>query len=126
MTKYGRALLTERDREIITGEIDLDGQDTDLQKRRYNTKAKAKGRIGTLERDLEVLAQHQPDLIWELLGVLDDVLDPRAEAWDVDVWDVWDDLDDSEPEPTGPDAAAEDLSVPVVSNADENENASDD
>lgn len=58
-----RALLTDTDREYITGEAG--------DKRRYESASRIRSRIKEeLPRDIEILAEHHPDLLDELRAVV--------------------------------------------------------
>ena len=59
MGRY-RALLTENDRAILRGERDVSDD------KRYQSVSRARNRIEALGEDLELLAEHRPDLIEEL------------------------------------------------------------
>lgn len=60
-----RALLTETEREQIAGEHS--------QKRKYEATSRVRGRIADeLVRDVEVLAEHHPELLKELREVVCD------------------------------------------------------
>lgn len=60
-----RALLTETEREQIAGEHGRD--------RKYQATSRARARIQEeLKRDVEVLADHHPDLLGELRDVVCD------------------------------------------------------
>jgi hypothetical protein len=58
----GRALLTEREREALSG----DGSDS----YRYKTRTYFRTRLEKLERDIEILKEHDPDLLEELQDVV--------------------------------------------------------
>lgn len=58
-----RALLTEREREILSGKA------TDVknpQKYRSNTRGRIEDRLEKVKRDLDVLEKHEPELADEL------------------------------------------------------------
>jgi len=58
-----RALLTEREREVLAGEA------TDVknpQKYRSNTRGRIEGRLEKVEQDIEVLERHEPELAEQL------------------------------------------------------------
>ena len=58
-----RALLTERDRELIA--------DEDAEKRRYQAVSEVRSRIDEeLPTDVEILAEHHPELLEELREVV--------------------------------------------------------
>lgn len=58
-----RALLTDTDREYITGEAG--------RKRRYESAARIRARIQEeLPRDVEILQEHHPELLEELQEVV--------------------------------------------------------
>jgi hypothetical protein len=58
-----RALLTERDRELITNE--------DGENRRYQAISEVRSRIrDNLQEDVEILKEHHPDLLDELREVV--------------------------------------------------------
>lgn len=52
-----RALLTETDREQITGKHG--------DERRYQATTRIRGRVEELKRDTEILAEHHPELLVE-------------------------------------------------------------
>ncbi len=54
-----RALLTEREREILAGEA-TDVKDP--QKYRANTRSRVRNRLERLEDDIETLEQYEPEL----------------------------------------------------------------
>jgi len=58
----GRALLTEREREALTG----DGSDS----YRYKTRTYFRSRLEQLETDVTLLAEHDPELLEELREVV--------------------------------------------------------
>lgn len=58
-----RALLTEREREIVSGEADVDPQ------YRYNTVSRVRTRLEELEADIEAMEKHG-DLADELREVV--------------------------------------------------------
>lgn len=60
----GRALLTERERDAITGE--------ESDSYRYKTRTYLRKRLEKLEADAELLAEHEPDLYDELRDVVCD------------------------------------------------------
>ena len=57
--KY-RAIMTTTDRERITGEADVSDE------KRYQAIHRVRSRIEELETDVEVLAEHHPELLEEL------------------------------------------------------------
>jgi len=58
-----RALLTERDRELITKE--------DGENRRYQAISEVRSRIrDNLQEDVDILKEHHPDLLAELRDVV--------------------------------------------------------
>lgn len=59
MAEY-RAILTTTDRERITGESDAPDS------KRYEAVSRIRNRIEELETDVEILAEHRPDLLEEL------------------------------------------------------------
>ena len=59
MGRY-RALLTEHDRAILRGERDVSDD------KRYQSVSRVRNRMEALGEDLELLAEHRPDLIEEL------------------------------------------------------------
>lgn len=59
----GRGLLTDREREALMGE---DSSDT----YRYKTRTYARRRLEKLERDVEVMEEHAPDLLDELRAIV--------------------------------------------------------
>lgn len=52
----GRSLLTEREREILAGDADV------KDNYRYKVESYARNRIKGVERDMEVLREHYPEL----------------------------------------------------------------
>ena len=64
-----RALLTDREREILRG-------DGDVSKNYHNqVRHRVRVKISQLEEDIDLLRTHQPDLAQELDDVLADALD---------------------------------------------------
>ncbi len=61
-----RALMTEREREMIAG---IDTSDA----KRYQTASYLRQRLEELERDMEWLAEHHPELSREVQDVVCDV-----------------------------------------------------
>lgn len=57
--KY-RAIMTTTDRERITGEADVSDE------KRYQAIHRVRSRIEEMETDVEVLAEHHPELLEEL------------------------------------------------------------
>jgi hypothetical protein len=67
----GRALLTEREREALTGD--------ESGSYRYKTRTYLRNRLEKLERDAELLAEHEPELFDRLqAAVCDDVGDGQG------------------------------------------------
>jgi hypothetical protein len=67
----GRALLTEREREALAGD--------ESGSYRYKTRTYLRNRLEKLERDAELLAEHEPELFDRLqAAVCDDVDDGQA------------------------------------------------
>lgn len=60
----GRGLLTDRERDALSG----DSSDS----YRYKTRTYVRRRLKKLERDVEVLAEHDPDLLEELREIVCD------------------------------------------------------
>jgi hypothetical protein len=60
----GRALLTERERDAITGD--------ESDSYRYKTRTYLRRRLEKLEADAELLAEHEPELYDELRDVVCD------------------------------------------------------
>jgi len=60
----GRGLLTEREREAIAGETS--------DSYRYKTRSFLRDRIEKVTRDVEILEEHDPDLLEELQEVVCD------------------------------------------------------
>lgn len=56
----GRALLTDREREILAGEADV----TDNY--RYKVESTARQRVRQMEHDVAVLREHYPEIFTEL------------------------------------------------------------
>jgi len=65
VSKY-RAIMTTTDRERISGEVDVPDE------KRYQAAHRVRSRIEELETDVEVLAEHYPDLLEELREVVCD------------------------------------------------------
>ena len=61
-----RGLLTKREREILTGDADV----TDNYQ--YRVVSRVRTKINAIDRDMDVLAEHRPDLIEELREVVCD------------------------------------------------------
>lgn len=61
-----RGLLTEREREIITGEADVSDN------YRYRVVSRIRTKIDELEQDVELLASHRADLLAEVRDVVCD------------------------------------------------------
>ncbi len=59
---HGRALLTEREREAIAGEAS--------DSYRLKTRSYFRDRLDELEDDIDVLAEHDPELLDELREVV--------------------------------------------------------
>ena len=66
--KY-RAIMTTTDRERITGEANVSDE------KRYQAIHRVRSRIEELETDVEVLAEHHPELLEELQKVVCDEVD---------------------------------------------------
>jgi hypothetical protein len=64
-----RALLTETDREQITGEHG--------DKRRYQATTRIRDRVDELKRDAEILAKHHPELLSEFREAIGATEDER-------------------------------------------------
>jgi hypothetical protein len=62
-----RALLTERERDIISEESEVD------DKYRYETISRVRSRIDRLQEDAKILAAHRPDLLEKLEIAVSDV-----------------------------------------------------
>jgi hypothetical protein len=78
----GRALLTEREREALAGE--------ETGSYRYKTRTYLRNRLEKLERDAELLAEHEPELFDRLqAAVCDDAVD-AADADDSSAEDAQD------------------------------------
>jgi len=60
-----RAILTEREREILTGEADVS------QDYVYQIRTRVRNKIDRLAEDVDILEEYQPDLFAELQDVLD-------------------------------------------------------
>jgi len=75
MSEY-RAIMTTRDRERISGDVDV--EDT----KRYQSVHRVRRRIEELERDAALLAEHHPDLFADLQTAVceqdSDGLEPKA------------------------------------------------
>ncbi|ADD05668.2 uncharacterized protein Nmag_2099 [Natrialba magadii ATCC 43099] len=65
MSKY-RAIMTTTDRERITGEVTVSDE------KRYQAIHRVRSRIDELETDVDVLAEHHPELLKELRDVVCD------------------------------------------------------
>ena len=63
----GRALLTDREREALAGEAS--------DSYRYKTRTYLRQRLEKLEEDVDLLAEHEPELLDELRDVVE-----RADA----------------------------------------------
>jgi hypothetical protein len=61
--KY-RAIMTTTDRERITGETDVSDE------KQYQAIHRVRSRIEELETDVEILAEHHPELLEELQEVV--------------------------------------------------------
>jgi hypothetical protein len=61
-----RAILTAREREILSGEADVSDN------YRYRVVTRVRKKIGRLERDLEVLDEGHPQLASELREAIDE------------------------------------------------------
>lgn len=84
----GRALLTEREREALAGE--------ETGSYRYKTRTYLRNRLEKLERDAELLAEHEPELFDRLqAAVCDDVDGGQALADTTDTERVTDERDDA-------------------------------
>lgn len=55
-----RGLLTDREREILTGEADVSDN------YRYRAVSRIRNKIERIERDIDILADTRPDLLEEL------------------------------------------------------------
>lgn len=64
MTEY-RALLTDREREVLSGEANVSNNYV------YQIRSRVRRKLGRLEGDIEVLSAHHPDLFAEFLDVVD-------------------------------------------------------
>jgi uncharacterized protein YdaT len=60
----GRSLLTEREREILAGNADV------KDNYRYKVESYARNRINGIERDVEVLREHHPELYEHLKEIV--------------------------------------------------------
>lgn len=60
MADERRGLLTKREREIISGEADVNDEYY------YSVVSRVRGKINNLARDAELLQEHHPDLSKEL------------------------------------------------------------
>lgn len=63
-----RALLTDREREVLTGEADVS------QNYVYQIRTRVRDKIDRLAEDIELLEDHQPELFDELRGTLDSLI----------------------------------------------------
>lgn len=61
--KY-RAIMTTTDRKRISGESDVDDS------KRYQAISRVRNRVEELEKDVEILEEHHPDLLEELRQVV--------------------------------------------------------
>jgi hypothetical protein len=59
-----RALLTETERAVLSGEADPSSNYV------ATVRSRLRGRLGALEADVDVLATHEPDLLAELRAVV--------------------------------------------------------
>lgn len=55
-----RGLLTQREREILSGDADVSDN------YRYRVVSRVRTKIRALEKDVQILAEHRPDLLDEL------------------------------------------------------------
>jgi hypothetical protein len=62
-----RAILTDREREILTGEADVSREYV------YQIRTRVRNKIDRLAADVEILEEYQPDLYEELQDALDSV-----------------------------------------------------
>ena len=65
-----RALMTQTDREYIAHEDDVD------ENKRYQAISRVRDRFDELEKDVEVLEEHHPELLEELRDVVCEEHDP--------------------------------------------------
>ena len=65
----GRGLLTESEREAIAGNAS--------DSYRYKTRSFLRGRLEKVEKDIEVLAEHEPELLEELREIVCEEDDER-------------------------------------------------
>jgi len=63
-----RALLTDREREILTGEADVS------QNYVYQIRTRVRDKIERLGDDIELLEEYQPELFDELRDTLDSLM----------------------------------------------------
>lgn len=68
----GRGLLTEREREALAGD--------ESDSYRYKTRTYLRRRLEKVERDIEVLEEHDPGLLDELREVVCEGEEPRGDA----------------------------------------------
>ena len=59
-----RALLTDRERAVLSGEADA------TRNYVYQVRARLQTKLDRLATDIDLLAEHQPDLLEELLDVV--------------------------------------------------------
>ena len=114
----GRALLTEREREALAGE--------ETGSYRYKTRTYLRNRLEKLERDAELLAEHEPELFDRLqAAVCDDVDDGQALDDTTDAGRVTDETAAQTGE-TGPSAETGEAHAPDETGHDEPDTAATD
>jgi len=70
VTEY-RGLLTDREREVLSGSADV------TQHYVYQIRSRVREKIGRLPTDLTILSEHHPDLAEEFYEVISDAPDPQ-------------------------------------------------
>lgn len=69
----GRSLLTDREREILRAGRDAEGH---TETRWHNVRHRARERVQELPEDLEVLAEHYPELFERVADAVEQVEEP--------------------------------------------------
>lgn len=69
-----RGLLTDREREILSGEADVSDD------YRYRVVSRVRNKIDRIERDVEILADSRPDLLAEFREVVCVEADKSSES----------------------------------------------
>jgi|APHM01.1.fsa_nt_gi hypothetical protein len=103
-TSEGRALLTEREREALAGEKS--------DSYRYKTRSYFRNRLEKLEHDVELLAEHDPELLQELRTVVDGNSGGGEQRGGIDL--TGGEASDSDPTPTLEPETGVDISAVVA------------